>query len=665
MADSKNINRKFRPEIEGLRAVAALLVAIYHIWFGNVSGGVDVFFVVSGFLITTSLLSRFEKQGTIDFFSFILRLAKRLFPVGFTVLFVTTIGSILWLPQIRWDQTVSEVFASALYFQNWELATNAVDYLGQNNEASPFQHFWAMSIQGQFYIIWPILLFISVLLAIYIFKTSLKSTFLATLIIICGVSFTYSVYLTSVNQPWAYFDTFTRVWEFAIGGILSLIITHIRLPRSLSFFMGWIGLIALVTCGIILQVATVFPGYAALWPVLSAIFILVAGNQGGRFGVHRLLSTKSLMKFGGISYAFYLWHWPILLFYLLLSGQEQVTSLEGFGIILFSALLSYLSTKVIETPIRKGRMFQTNGKTALITVSLMVPVLVLTSGWAYSINQKQETVDVSSEQPDYPGAMALEQSSNDFGNDPDVDITPTPLQSRDDLPEVYDNGCHQELGESEVLECEFGETDDPIYTIALAGGSHSAHWLPALKEVAENENIQIVNYTKSGCRFSADDTEEDDCVEWNDELLDTIIQREPDLVFTTADVASQEEVPSGFIEQWEALNEANIDVFAIRDNPRLGFDAAACVAESGGNSDACSQNRGDVLPTESAWDKIDDPPENVHYADLSDAFCTDDTCPSVIGNVLVYRDNGHLTTVYSKTLAPMLKEKLMPKLMNE
>src|SRR5699024_10138962 len=177
-----------------------------------------------------------------------------------------------------------------------------------------------MSIQGQFYVIWPILLLVAILLAKYIFKTSLKSVFLWTLVVVCGFSFAYSVYLTAINQPWAYFDTFTRVWEFGIGGVISLIIAKVRLPRTISFVIGWAGLIALVTCGVILQVATVFPGYAALWPVLSAIFILFAGDQGGRFGVHQLLSTKPLMKFGGISYAFYLWHWPVLLFYFLLTS---------------------------------------------------------------------------------------------------------------------------------------------------------------------------------------------------------------------------------------------------------------------------------------------------------------------------------------------------------
>ena len=355
----KQSDRKFRSEIEGLRAVASILVAIYHIWLGNVSGGVDVFFVVSGFLITTSLLNRYERKGKIDFSGFILRLANRLFPASFTILFIVTIACIIWLPQVQWDQTAKELFATALYFENWQLAFNSVDYLAQNNEASPFQHFWASSIQGQFYIIWPLLLFISILLSKYVFKKSVRFMFLMTMMVVFCLSFLYSIYLTNINQPWAYFDTFTRVWEFSIGGMVALLISNIVIRKSISIIIGWLGLIGLISCGLILQVSTVFPGYAALWPTISAVFILFAGNQGGSFGVHRLLSAKPLVKFGAISFGFYLWHWPLLIFYYIVTSNETVSLFDGLVIILFAALLSFLTTSLIEKPVRNQKKLNT------------------------------------------------------------------------------------------------------------------------------------------------------------------------------------------------------------------------------------------------------------------------------------------------------------------
>jgi len=654
----KRPDRKFRSEIEGLRAVASILVAVYHIWLGNVSGGVDVFFVIAGFLITTTLLNRYERNGRIDFPSFILRLAKRLFPAAFTVLFFVTVGCILWLPQVRWHQTVQEVFASALYFQNWQLASSSVDYLAQNNEASPFQHFWAMSLQGQFYIIWPLLLFITILLAKYVFRKSVRFTFFMSLIVVFLLSFAYSVYLTEVNQPWAYFDTFTRVWEFSIGGIIALLIANITLKKSISMMLGWLGLFGLVSCGIILQVSTQFPGYAALWPALSAVFILVAGNQGGSYGVHRLLSSKPLMSFGSISYGFYLWHWPILIFYFVITGKETASFIDGLFIILLAVILSYLTTNLVEKPIRNGKGLNTNWKTGTLALVIMAPVLVLAFFWSNNIDQQNAELAEVVGDKDYLGAAVT--ASATVAEDNKAPIAPSPVQARNDVPVLYDDGCHQVIGEAEVIECEYGATDNPDYTLALVGGSHSAHWLPALQGFAEEENIKILNYTKSGCRFSSEDFEAEDCTQWNQELMNILLESKPDLIFTTADATELDEIPDGYVDNWETLKEHDIPVFAVRDNPRFDFDVPSCVEENEGDLTECSVKREEIVPENDDWSKLENPPSNVHYVDLSDSFCGDEYCDPVIGNVLIYRDSHHITATYASTIAPILRKELMP-----
>lgn len=650
----------FRKEIEGLRAVAALLVAIYHIWWGNVSGGVDVFFVVSGFLITTSLLSRYERNNQVKIYDFILHLAKRLFPVAFFVLFFVTIASILWLPQLQWVQTIKEVFASALYYQNWQLASDAVDYLAQNNEASPLQHYWALSIQGQFYIIWPLLLIISIFFAKKVFKISVRSSFLISLVIVFSLSFTYSIYKTAVNQPWAYFDTFTRVWEFSIGGIIALLISHIAVKKSLSMILGWLGLFAIISCGIILQVSTVFPGYAALWPTAGAVFIILAGSNGGTLGVHRLLGSKPFMKMGSISYAFYLWHWPVLIFYYIWTDNSHASLLDGLLMILFSILLAYVTTTLVEKPIRYIKTNNSTWKKVIVPITLMIPVLIVASIWSGTIKNQEAQLAFAVENDDYPGALALQSGKDEVTPLEKVPVSPNPIQARDDLPKSYVDKCHQIAGESEIIKCEYGELEAPKYTIALVGGSHAAHWLPSFREFAKSKKIKVVNYTKSGCRFTSDEDVEEDCKEWNKKLIETLISSKPDLVFTHADVAGKERIPAGFLKQWKKLQVADIPILAVRDNPRFGFDVAACVDENGVFSSACSVNREDVLPTESPWDKLDVKPENVYYTDLSDYFCEDTTCKPVVGNVLVYRDDGHITATYAKTLAPILYEKLMP-----
>ena len=366
------------------------------------------------------------------------------------------------------------------------------------------------------------------------------------------------------------------------------------------------------------------------------------------------------MKMGSISYAFYLWHWPVLIFYFILTGKESVSFLAGIVMILFSIILSYLTTTLVEKPIRYMNTKHSTWKKVFVPATLMLPVLIVASIWSGTIEEQEAQLAFAVENNDYPGALALESGKDEITQLGNASILPNPVQARDDLPVSYDDDCHQKAGESEVIKCEYGETDSPEYTITLVGGSHSAHWLPALMEFAKSEKIKVINYTKSGCRFSLDENVEEDCLEWNENLIEVLITEEPDLVFTHADVAGQSEVPDGFIKQWKKLDEHNIPIFAVRDNPRLGFDVAVCVEENGAQSDECVVKRDDVLPSPSAWDRLDVKPKNVHYVDLSDSFCEEDVCKSVVGNVLVYRDNGHITATYAKSLTPAIREELVP-----
>src|SRR5699024_7856470 len=303
-----NIERKFRPEIEGLRVVAALLVAVYHIWFHRVSGGVDVFFVISGFLITTSIISTINRTGEFRFWPYISKLMKRLLPSGFFILGVTLLLSIFWLPDSIFSKTIREIIASMFYYQNWQLAISSTDYLDANQMKSPVEHFWALSIQGQFYIIW-FLVFSLILFLIKKYKiTSAKTLINSALCVLFIVSLAFSIYLTEKNQPFAYFITFTRVWEFALGGLLCVNLSSINISKSLATIIGWFGLIGLVLTGIIFNVSEMFPGYIAAWPMVCALFIVISGTKETRFGVGRFLGSPAMVKLGGISFGIYLWH---------------------------------------------------------------------------------------------------------------------------------------------------------------------------------------------------------------------------------------------------------------------------------------------------------------------------------------------------------------------
>lgn len=656
--------KKFRPELEGIRAVAAILVAVYHIWVGSVSGGVDVFFIVSGYLITTSVLSKLERTGALNYGEYLLGLGKRLFPMAFTVLIISAILSLLILPMSMWMQTVSELFASMFYYQNWQLATNAIDYLAQNNEASPFQHFWALSLQGQFYISWPIIIFIVFLLAVKLIKTPPRKTLLAVLGLIFVSSLSYSIYMTNTNQPWAYFDTFARAWEFSMGGMVALLLPYFKINKVVGTAMGWIGLLIICFTGIVLPVSTVFPGFAALLPTTGVILVILSAENSHALGVKRILGSKLFLSLGSISYGFYLWHWPLLIFYYAYFETDQATILAGVLIILITYLLSTFSVKYIETPIRSMNVKHSKVKLGKVLAALALPVILIGSTWGMyvqaSLNQEYTIEDSNAAEgniiEDYPGGRAI---SDGIQPAEGVEIVPGPLQAKSELPTFYeDEKCSTAGKSSTVNKCSYGETENPQQIIALVGGSHSGHWFPALEVFAETNKLQIDVYIKDACRFSTDDFDgllKDHCMEWNEKVDDILIADPPDLIFTTANVAEEGEIPEGYIEKWEEYEDVT-QILAVRDNPRMKKKIPQCLEET---PEDCGLSRSEALSENPPWENTVGIPDHVSFADMSDYFCTDDVCPPTMGNVMIYRDKHHLTTLYSKTLSSGLKEHVL------
>jgi len=370
------MKKKYRPEIEGLRFIAALLVAIYHIWFQKVSGGVDVFFVISGFLITISLVNQINRTGKVSFIKFFGGLLTRLLPVATLGLLFVAIFTYFLYPEVYKENTFTEIFASLFYFENWQLALNSVDYLNQSDYKSPVQHYWAMSIQGQFYVIWFIIFY---LLNKFVLKDNVKKNttillFFLTIVFIC--SFLFSVFLTKENQAWAYFDVRTRVWEFALGGIIALVIDKIKLPKMLMSILSWIGLTFIILLGLLFDVSTLFPGFIALIPTISAVFIILSGNNNGNFGAERLLSNKILVKLGGFSFSIYLWHWIILTLYKTVSN-DKINLVNGIFILITSIIIAYLLTEYLEKPIRNKKI---NSKLKWLYFALITLMIVFICG---------------------------------------------------------------------------------------------------------------------------------------------------------------------------------------------------------------------------------------------------------------------------------------------
>lgn len=650
-----DIERKFRPEIEGLRIVAALLVAIYHIWFGKVSGGVDVFFVVSGFLITTSIISTINKTGEFKFWPYISKLMKRLFPLAFIIILVVLILSIFFLPSTIFDKTIKETFSSMFYYQNWQLAISNTDYLDANQMKSPFEHYWAMSIQGQFYIIWFIL-FSGILLLIKKYGLSngkrLVNVVLGFLFI---VSFIYSVYLTAINQPLAYFITFTRVWEFALGGLLCINLSSIKISNIAAEIIGWIGLIGLILTGALFDVSTMFPGYIALWPMTCALLIILSGNKETKYGVKNFLSMPIMIKLGGVSFGIYLWHWVLLSFYKY-NISENPGIVAGLLIILLSIALSFVTTKYIETPIRNAKFnklaFKRIGYIALVNI-LLITGLVSHNQYV-KIQDKKAVAN-----KDYPGALSI-----NLDKDKIKENKPKPEFANvfDDLPQSHLENSNQSMSKSEVKVGEYGKQKDYKATIALVGSSHSEHWLGAVIKAAEENDYRVINITRSGTRFSTGykkNTLQDDWVKNVENYLEKADDIDLVLSHVTASDTESEKIQQQMVDQLlKVKNNYGIEVMAIRDIPRYDFNVSEELEKHGEKDTIERMNKGNRQLDEAFWEQISNEEKDLPQFDPSEYFKVNGKYRPIIGNIVVYRDMDHMTNTYSETFGPILGDEI-------
>ena len=655
----------FRPEIQGLRAVAAGLVAIYHVWFDTVSGGVDVFFVVSGFLITGSLVRRAE-HGPIHVAAYLRRIARRIVPSAYLVLAVTALGVLAVLSPVYWAETFTELAAAALYLANVAFALTAVDYLAHDAFASPVLHFWALSIQGQFYLLWPLVIAVLAWLARRL-GTPLRRVALAGLLAIAAASLGYAIALTATDQAAAYFSMPARIWEFALGGVVALVAHRVRLPGWLAGIVATAALVVIFATGALLDVARLFPGVAALLPTVSAAAIILAGSSGAHRGGLRRLASRPMTALGDASYAFFLWHWPLLVLTLVALDVERLSPFEGAALLLVALALAVATTRLLEQPLRRAgdrrgsqRPLLTAERLAFAAVPLALAITATQLTTAGAIDDVEAQLG-----PDHPGATVLDADPPpglDGLVDPDVTIVPAPTEARADRPAPYDDGCHQGLDDDAVARCAYGAVGAPT-RVALVGGSHAAHWQPALDLIGSQRGWEVVHMTKSACRLGAPPELGASCAAWHEALLEVLTTERFDAVVTTATIGQEERdgattLPEEYLAVWDDLAVHDVEVVALRDNPWWPRQVPACVAEHGPASDACRLDRDAVLAPRPPWENASDLPDAVAFVDLTAWLCPEGVCPAVVGNVLVYRDSHHLTVPYAQSLAPALDRAL-------
>ncbi|GAA4559619.1 acyltransferase family protein [Pseudonocardia xishanensis] len=656
--------RRFRPELQGLRAFAVALVVVYHVWFGRVSGGVDVFFLISGFLLTGQLV-RAAGRGTLRFGAQWARQAARLLPAAFTVLLGAVAAGWLLLPEARWQQTLHELFASAFFVENWRLAADSVDYAAQHNTQSLVQHFWSLSIQVQFYVLWPLLVALVALIA-GAARDRLRPYLLLALGGLFVASLTFSVALTITDQPLAYFHSLTRLWEFALGGLLALTIDALVVSARTRVLLGWLGVVGLVACGAVLQVDAVFPGFAALWPTGAACLVLVAGATGSRVGVDRILASRPLRYLGDLSYALYLWHWPVLILLLVTRDQEAVGLRGGLAVIAVSVVLAVLTHHLVEEPIRRaalGDRARARGAAAGLVV-----VLLAAGAWQWETTNRANSGPAVVGDESHPGAMAMRFGFTDAVDE--APLLPPLVTAQDDWSRIEYWNCAPLSRLPENSACVLPPLDPavpPSRRIVVVGDSHAQQFTAAMVPWAHARNVELTAIIHGACPYStASEVYPGDpaCLSFNDAVAGELADRRPDAVVTLAsrDVTTgmTETTPPGFVDRWRELDALGIPVIALRDNPRFepGFRPADCLQQAGRGAEACSLERAALYAPTPPWEEVPDLPPNVSFLDYTDYFCGPQTCPVEIGNVLLYLDFNHITATYMTSLAPVVGEDL-------
>ena len=685
-----------RLEIQGLRAVAVLMVVLFHLWPGRLSGGyvgVDVFFVISGFLITSHLLRESAATGRVHLAAFWARRVRRLLPAACLVLATTGIAVALWVPRLAWTQFYKEIGASALYVENWSLAHDSVDYLAASNEPSPVQHYWTLSAEEQFYLGWPLLVLLAVGLA-RVFRgrarhsapdgarTTRMMTGLAALTV--AASLGYSLYETKHNPSAAYFISTTRAWEFAAGGLLACLApaAPAAAPRFRAAVSG-AALLVLLWTGLTFDASTPMPGTGAVVVVAATVALIAAGDSRVPWSPVRLLRLRPAQFIGDISYSMYLWHWPLLIVLPYVTG-EKVGLLGRVGILIATIVLSAGTKRWVEDPIRRGRRFGLRRPgVALVYAALGASIIVAGCSVGYHVvrvqQDKAEKVahQLVAKSPRCFGAESMADPAHcppdKFGDT----IVPAPTAAARDYPNFP--ACEDQLRRVPFDPCHFG--DPPargVPHVLLIGDSHARTMAVALMQLAADHRLTLDTAWAGGCDWAtgkppiATKAIADICLNLRKNLTPFLRThaRDYDLVVTTSYVALQKgptaQRVTDVLNAWRPVLDQGVPVVAIRDNPTPGLAAKAdpnhCLATvaAADANDKCSLSRSGNLDrwfdTYRAATKRE--PRSI-YLDLTKYYCRGNVCPAVIGGVNVYRDNSHLTVTYAKSLAPFLFEELV------
>ncbi len=668
---TRQVGEPVRGDIQGLRALAVLVVLLFHFWPRALTGGyvgVDVFFVISGFLISSHLM-RSPPTTPRLLGRFWARRVRRLLPAASLVLGVTLVASIVWLPSTMLPTVARETVASALSVENWALAASAIDYLSAENAPSPVQHYWSLSVEEQFYVLWPLLI---AALAFLGRNRRPQVWWAVGLVGVTAASLTTSVLLTSSDPQAAYFVTPTRVWELGLGSVLALAVHHgwrLRSPLVRSA-VAWVGLAMIAWAAVRFDSSTPFPGTAALLPTLGAVLVIAADSDSAPWSPRGLLRARPSQVLGDISYSVYLWHWPavVILPYAL---ARELTLVEKLGAVAVVLAVAALTKRFVEDPVRRSKVLAASLPRSFAI--LAASVLVLGSAGLAVIQRsdaavaaEQQALAAKLDSSDCVGAQATrDPACSSVSGD---ELLSSPAVARTDKSEVYDDGCWSNRPFTDHNVCTYGDPNGKV-SVALLGNSHAGHWEPALAQVADGRGWRLDTYLVSQCYTVDLDLEfgsaaaTRNCRAWNAWAVGAVSTGDYDLV-VMSDRTFQQVIGVPRRQKASAAQRAYADtlrtitaggtrVLVLRDVPSAVKSAPDCVAAHADDVSACTNAQTRAVEPDPLFAAAKaDTSGLVSGLDLTDRFCRDGRCHVVIGGLIAYFDHGHLTTTFARTLVP-------------
>lgn len=645
MADGESGLGRHRGDIDGLRAVAVIVVVGFHAGvpgFGAGFVGVDVFFAISGFLITGLLLREQQRRGRIDLGEFWARRARRLMPALVLVLISTLVASVGLLTALRWRAVAADSVWSALYVSNYSFALGTRGYFVESTAPSPFLHMWSLAVEEQFYVLWPLAMTLLICVASKLRRTVL-TVMAAAVPVAVAISFTGSAVMSFRGTRWAYFSLPTRWWEIGFGVSAAVLVTRFRPGRTQALALSAAGILLLAWSMFGVKSTTPYPGVAALLPTAGTVALLVAGT-GPEGPIGRFLALAPLQWLGRLSYGWYLWHWPAMVLASAYVRTESVWLRSTAGLV--ALLLAMVTARVVERPIRFHPSLVASVRRSLSVSVIGIVAVVFGALGLFGLHRRALSDPFLAHLQRVVQERQANESSCFVGGSPS------------------DSGC---------------DGDGPL--LVLIGDSHAAHWSEAMASASSESDIPVLVRTRGGCppwgfpvAATGRSESSDVCTQFVADTFSYLSERRPSVVvISTASyqgrVLTSAGAPASRADESTIVRDAverrlamllglGASVGVLLDNPSVPFDPIECLARER-ESAPCDFDRDEGLADVQGMRRIESGAAravDVPVFDGALGMCDGRRCETMVGGRVVYSDRTHLTTEYTASQEPALRE---------